>query len=329
MNSSDRKIFYSLRKFICFGKGVFNPGLCRILILTLFSISIVGSLMAREDDTVIVLNSDVSIDKYSVVHTEFKSRIINLADEIDLGSKWLDEEKVKKKILEVDPDIIYCIGSKAYQMAYKLRKGRKLVFSLMINWKRFPVRKNVYGISNELPQIMQLTMYRYFFPDINKIGVLYSKAYNVEWYKNTVKIAKEVGVDVIGRSIKNPDDIKSAVNKLLPDVDAVWLIPDPVVIRDVESVKVIFETSKDAKIPVFAYDKAFTGFGAALIISADISTMGKQAAGIVQEILTEGKISERVQNPAGSFIILNIKKVEEYDLRFNIEALDSVNEIIE
>ena len=168
MNSSDRKILLGLRKFVCFGKGVYNSGLCRILVLVLFSISIAGSLVAREDDTVIVLNSDVSIDKYSVAHTEFKSIMSNVADEIDLGSKWLDEEGIKKKIIEIDPDIIYCIGSKAYQMAYKMRRGRKLVFSLMINWKRFPVRKNVYGVSNELPQIMQLTMYRYFFPDLHK-----------------------------------------------------------------------------------------------------------------------------------------------------------------
>ncbi len=329
MNSSDRKILHSLKKVICFCKGLRDLGLCRILVFVLCLISISGSLMAREDDKVIVLNSDVSIDKYSVAHTEFKSRIINLVGEIDLGSKWLDDKKVKEKILEIDPDIIYCIGSKAYQMAYKMRRGKELVFSLMINWKRFPVRKNIYGVSNELPQIMQLTMYRYFFPDVNKIGVLYSKAYNVEWYKNAVKVAKEVGVDIIGKSIRNPDDIKSAVNKLLPDVDAVWLIPDPIVIRDVESVRMIFESSGDAKKPVFAYDKAFSNFGAALIISADIATMGKQAAGIVQDLLTEDTIKERIQDPAGSFIILNMKKVKEYGLGLNIEALDSVNEIIE
>ncbi|MDR4499766.1 MAG: hypothetical protein MRK02_17885 [Candidatus Scalindua sp.] len=298
------------------------------MILVLFSISIAGSLKAKEDKTVIVLNSDSSIDKYSVVHTEFKSRINNPVLEIDLGSKWLDEEEIKEKMIQIDPDIIYCIGSKAYQMAYKMRRDNKLVFSLMINWKRFPAGKNVYGVSNELPQIMQLSMYRYFFPDINKIGVLYSKAYNIEWFKNAVKSAKEVGIEVIGRSIRKPDDIKSALNKLLQEVDAVWLIPDPVVIRDIESVKVIFETSDKARKPVLAYDKAFIGFGATLITSADIPTMGKQAARIVQEILTEQEISERVQDPAGSFNILNMKKVEDYDLQFNNEALDSVNEIV-
>ena len=158
---------------------------------------------------------------------------------------------------------------------------------------------------------------------------MYSKAYNSEWYKKAVKVAKEVDVEIVGKSIRNPVDVRSAVNKLLPDVDAVWLIPDPIVIRDVESVKTIFELSEDARKPVFAYDRAFASFGAALIISSDVSTMGKQAAGIVREILSEAKISERIQDPAGSFIILNMKKVEEYGLQLNIESLDSVNEITE
>jgi hypothetical protein len=40
------------------------------------------------------------------------------------------------------------------------------------------------------------------------------------------------------------------------------------------------------------------------------------------------EIEEKVQHPAGSHIILNMKKVEEYGLNLNIEALDSVNEIV-
>ncbi|MDR4505632.1 MAG: hypothetical protein MRK01_12730 [Candidatus Scalindua sp.] len=329
MNSSFRKISDGLEKFICSGKGVCSSGICRILILILFSIYIDGPLRAGEEDTVIVLNSDASINKYSIAQTVFNSKMTRVALEIDLGSKWLDEEQIKKKIFAVDPDIIYCIGSKAYQMAYDLRRVRKLVFSLMINWERFPLGKNVYGVSNELSQDMQLTMYRYFFPGVNKIGVLYSKAYNVEWFKKTVRHAEEMGIEIIGKPIRKPEDIKSDLNTILPEVDALWLIPDPLVIRDIESIKVVFEASDEAKKPVFAYDKVFATFGASLIMSADVSTMGVQAADIVQGILDEKEIAERVHYPAGSFVILNMKKVEEYDLLFNIDSLDSVNDIIE
>ncbi|MCP5006364.1 MAG: hypothetical protein GY941_20865, partial [Planctomycetes bacterium] len=139
----------------------------RSLILVLLTLFISGSLIAREHDNVLILNSDVSINKYSLANTEFKSGVTNLIGEIDLGSKWLDEKNIKNKILEIDPDITYCIGSKAYQMAYKVGKDKNMIFSLIINWHRLTLGNNTYGISNELPQSMQLTMYRYFFPDIN------------------------------------------------------------------------------------------------------------------------------------------------------------------
>ncbi|MEE9458535.1 MAG: hypothetical protein V3V84_02090, partial [Candidatus Bathyarchaeia archaeon] len=90
----------------------------------------------------------------------------------------------------------------------------------------------------------------------------------------------------------------------------------------------IFKQSKAAMKPVLAYDKVFVNFGAALVISADISTMAKQAAGLTLDILADQKITERIQNPAGTHIILNMKKVKEYGINLNIDALDSVNEII-
>ncbi|MCP5003006.1 MAG: hypothetical protein GY941_03510, partial [Planctomycetes bacterium] len=301
----------------------------RLLILVLLTLFISSSLIAREHDNVLILNSDVSINKYSLANTEFKSGVINLIGEIDLGSKWLNKKNIENKILEIDPDIIYCIGSKAYQTAYKVGKDKNLIFSLIINWHRLPVGKNTYGISNELPQSMQLTMYRYFFPDINKIGVLYSKDYNKEWFKIAVESAEEIDIDIIGKSVSKPGGIRSALNKLLPKVDALWLIPDPIIIGDMDSVKLIFDKSKAAGKPILAYDKAFTNLGASFVMSADISTIGKQAAVIVNNIQTRQQISNRIQDPTGSYIILNMEKVKEYGINLNVDALDSVNEIIE
>jgi putative tryptophan/tyrosine transport system substrate-binding protein len=300
-----------------------------LFILVLLSLFMPDSSPARGQGDIIVLNSDMSIDKYSLVHTEFKSKITNLKGEIDLGSKWIDEARIEKMVFETDPDIIYCIGTKAYQMAYKLARNKKLIFSSAINWHRLPMGKKTYGVSNELPQGMQLTMYRYFFPDVETIGVLYSETYNKEWTDIALKSAKEAGIKIIDRPISKPDEVESALKKLLPKVDALWLTPDPVVLHEIELVNEIFKQTETARKPVFAYDKAFANFGAVLIISADISTMGRQAAALALDILAHQKITERVKNPAGSHIVLNMKKVEEYGINLNIEALDSVNEIIE
>ena len=47
------------------------------------------------------------------------------------------------------------------------------------------------------------------------------------------------------------------------------------------------------------------------------------------EVLAKEKMEEKVQYPAGSHIILNLKKVKEYGVEYNEEALASVNRIID
>ncbi len=328
MNESFKKITNGLRAFVLLGKGGYCSIVPIFIISTLLTLFISSTLLADDDKGVLVLNSDSSIYKYSLAESELKSKIANLKGEIDLGSKWIDERKIKKMIHDMNPSVIYCIGSKAYQMAYKLAEKKNIVFSLVINWRRHPIDKGTYGISNELLQGTQLMMYRYFFKDVNKIGILYNSKYNEEWFDIAVESAKDVGISIVGKSINKPDKIESALNNLLPNVDALWLIPDPTVIYDIDSVNKLFDQCQAAGKPIYTYDKAFVNLGATLIMSADIPTMIKQSAEIISGIRENLKIEEKVQNPAGSHIILNMKKVEEYGLNLNIEALDSVNEIV-
>jgi len=294
----------------------------------LWCASVCGSLHAETPGNVLILNSDMSIANYSLVHTRFKSRLSGLKHEIDLGSKWTDESKISDAIRNADPDVIYCIGSKAYLLAHKLAENKHLIFTSLINWRRFPMGKNTYGISTELLPNMQLMTYRYFFPEINKIGVLYSKDYNKEWFDIAVKSAKETGIAIVGKPVNRQDEIASNLKELLPRVDALWLIPDPVALPKVELVAEIFKESDLAQKPVFTYSDTFADLGATFIISADIPTIGQQAAELAMDLLSDRKLPEKVQTPAGSHIILNLRMVEKYRIKFNTEALDSVNQII-
>ncbi len=130
----------------------------------------------------------------------------------------------------------------------------------------------------------------------------------------SISNAAEVGIEVIGVPIEKDKEVKAALNTLLPTIDALWLISDPVVLAGTERVKEIFTLCDAMKKPVFAYDKLFANFGAALIISADIATMGKQAAKAANNILNDNKSMEKVQNPAGSSIAINVKKLEQYGI---------------
>lgn len=298
-------------------------------ILSFFLLFTPVLLPSGTDKKVLILNSDMSIANYSLAHTGFQSKLPVPKNVVDLGNKWTDEEKIEDTIHDINPSIIYCIGTKAYLLAHKFAGNKHLVFSSIINWRRLPMGKNTYGISNELSPSMQLTMYRYFFPEIHKIGILYSKDYNKEWIDIAVKSAKDVGITIIKRAIYKQDEVESVLKELLPKVDVLWLTPDPVVISNMESVEKIFTQSNNVRKPVFSYSEVFADLGATLIISADVPTVGIQAAGIALDLLSNERSTERVQYPAGSHITLNLKQVKKYKIKLNEEALDSVNQIIE
>ena len=308
-------------------------GLLRISVVVLLTFGSFAPLLPGEapglaEETFLIVNSDMSVRKYAAAQLAFKETVSKPTKEIDLGAKEEAKARLERMIKAVDPKVIYCIGSKAYLMAHELAKDKKIVLSSAINWQRFPLGPKTYGIANELPTGLQLTMFRYFFPDVNKIGVLYSKKFNNEWLKQAKAEGKGVSIEIVSQAVKRPRDISSGLRELLPKVDALWLIPDPVVLSDEKSIQEIFAHSDAMRKPILAYDAAYAERGAVMAISADVPTIGRQAAGLAEEIFAEKATGEEFQTPAGSEITINLKIVLKYGLKLNEDALDSVNRIV-
>jgi len=303
--------------------------LARPLFLTLFLVLSSANAFADEHAKVLILNSDSKVQKYTFTNNTFKSKLGYQIAEIDLLGSEVNESLIKKTLSNFKPDVIYCIGARAYMAAHKLAKNSSIVFSSALNWKRLPIDKNTYGVANELPTGMQLMIYRYFFPTIDKIGVVYSESFNKEWLNAATKAANDIGIEIIGEPVRKPDEVGGALSRLLPKVDALWITPDPVVLSSTQAILQIFSQSNTVKKPVFAYNEVYARFGAVLVISADLATIGRQAAEVATKVLEHKKILSKIQNPAGSYITLNMIKVEKYDLNINLEAMDSVNRLIQ
>jgi len=286
------------------------------------------------ENTILIVNSDKSVEKYAIIQKEFEKELfeseLNLF-ELDLANEYSAQSALEKKLSIVRPALIYTVGSKAYTLASQNIKDKPLIFSSMINWRRFNLTADTYGIALELPTEMQLFMYSYLFPDIKTLGVLYSKSHNNQWFEDAMPKAKEVGLSLRGKLVERKEEISKALKKLLPKVDALWLISDPIVLYDAAQIQDIFEAADAQKKPIFAYNTLFSQYGAMLTISADIPTMGRQAAGIVQNVVEKQVVdeSEKVQLPAGSDITLNLKKARKYGTKINHEALSSVENIIQ
>ena len=272
---------------------------------------------------VLLLNTDASVAKYAEVQLSFKESLgAGALTEVDLLTSG--EAGVRRALAE-NPGVIYCIGGKAYEAATKLAKGKSIVLSTAINWERFkPDARTTRVIANELPAVQQLTLFREFFPKLQRIGVIYNPAINRLWFQQAVLAGKEVGVEVIGHTVTRSSQVAGELAKLGPKVDALWLASDPVVLESEAAVLLYFARADAAKKPVFTYSPAFTELGATLVLAPDMPTIGRQAAGVVQDHAGSAAVS----TPAGSEVTLNLKRVQQYGMDFNREALDSVNNLI-
>ena len=281
------------------------------------------AVAAEPPARVLVINSDASVLRYTEALQAFKETLGLPITEFDLAKS--SESLLRRALTAENPTVIYCIGGSAYQAALKLGGGKSIVLSSAINWERFKVdAKTTRVVANEMPAVSQLTLFRQFFPKLQRVGVVYTAGMNRQWFAQAVAAGKEVGIEVIGRTITRNSQLGGALSELTRKVDALWLMPDPDVLDGESSVKLYFARADAANLPVFAYSPAYAKFSPTLVIAPDTQTVGRQAAGLVQDFAG----APAVTPPGGSEVTLNLQRVRQYKLEFNREALDSVNHLI-
>lgn len=302
--------------------------LCKLtfLLSTLFA-----SIGFAAPSKVLIVNTNTAVPRYEKIATEFKNTLPKSAYqwlEFNVETHASPDNDLEQLIQTEKPNIIYCIGSKAYSLSQNHVTDKILIFSAAINWQRLNIDDKTYGVANELAPEQELTLLRIFFPEVKKIGILYSKEFTTEYIETLKKVTVPFNIEIVDRQIKHPSEINSELNELLPKIDMLWAIADPLVLENEEAVMQVLQIAKQQKKPVYAFSDSFVKHGAALSIAPSMSTIGGQSANLLMS-LNEGKFPvDRVKFPAGSSITLNMCTFETLKLPLSKEALSSVEQII-
>ncbi|MCK9636160.1 MAG: hypothetical protein M0R41_07765 [Methylobacter tundripaludum] len=301
---------------------------CKLLVLLAAFFATPGF---AESSKVLIVNSDNTVYRYETIATEFKKVLQQNAyqwTEFNLDRHANAEEELKRLIQQENPELIYSIGTKAYSLARIHAHNKKMLFSAVINWRRLDIDAGTYGVANELSSAQEISLLRYFFPTIKKIGLLYNDKFSREYVETIKKDASALGINIVTQSVNDAQEIGEALDQLLPKIDMFWIISDPIVLSGKDSVRQIFQAAEQQKKPVYAYSDVFIEHGAVLAISADIATIGRQSANLAMMMDKDKVPGGTVQVPAGSTITLNKCVLDALQLKFNQDALDSVNKIV-
>ncbi len=299
-----------------------------VLPFLLIFLSFSKTVSSVSPPTVYILNSNRFIEKLFLSESGFKKHFSGKVKSFDLKELRRKRENIAKLIRPAEQDLIYCIGSSALSFALKTYPKNRIIFSSVINWRRFDLTEKTYGVSGEIPVETQITLFKYVLPSIKKIGIVYSPKYNQEWFDEALRESKAFNLKLVGIPYKDSKPIDNAFAELFPLVDAVWLISDPDVITRKSFYKII-KKSEEMKKPILTYSSAFVENGAVLAVSIDDMTVGRQTAVLIERLINKAAIEEKIQKPAGSSITLNMRKVKEFKLKTNPDALGNINRIIE
>jgi len=192
-----------------------------------------------------------------------------------------------RKIQASDASLLLAVGVKAALVAKQEIVGIPVVFCMVLDSAKHDLKApNVTGIRLEIPISRQFGALRAVLPSVKRLGVLYDPDKTGELVEEGRLQARAMGVEVVARRVSSEKDVPSALGALIPDIDALWLVPDGTVVTG-DSLKFLMSTALNANVPVLGFSSELVRNGALVGLSVHYEDVGRQAGMLARKILLE------------------------------------------
>jgi len=314
------------------------------LYCVLFSIALIGANNSFAGDRIVVLKTNGSVAPYDIPANVFAETLTENGYDVeifDMQGKLKRGRQIVRRMKNDPPALLFVTGNKAAVAAAEAFSDIPVIFSMVINWRRLELqkKKNFVGISLDVPPISQFTQLKLVAPEVSRIGVMYSVETPQEIIEQAKRDANKLGMIIVAKELqltKSAESIWKALRDVLPiksvnalwrslreaisikqissiwrllreDVDALWMVPDPIV-YDEENFRYLARRSEKRKKLFLAYSENFVKGGALLSISPDYGGIGYQAVDLAERIL-EGEPHQDIGivSPISTILVLNKK----------------------
>jgi len=196
-------------------------------------------------------------------------------------------------------DAILAIATPSAQAAYAATMGSiPVVFSAVSE----PVAaelanadgSNIVGVtgtSDKLPVEATFELIKALTPDVKKVGILH----NTSEVNSDIQLAEAkekagaFGLEIVDVGITSTNEISSALDTLLPKVDAVMNLTDNMV---VSALPLVVQKCNEAKIPLYGSEDTQVTGGALASAGVDYYSLGKMNGEMIAKILEGAKAED-------------------------------------
>ncbi len=299
--------------------------------INLFILSVVYLLLPlRLEAADIVIVKSKNLLPYNQVVAGFKQNIKANFTEYDLQGDAEKANEIMGQIRRQQPALVFTVGALATVVAKKKINGIPIIFTMVLNPEKKGLNKNgLFGIKTIISVEDQFRAFKSAVPTIRSIGVIHSDmTQNV--VAEAVRVSKLLGLELVSLAVKSEHGVPKAMRSLAPKIDALWLVPDGMVVTR-DSLKYLLLFTLEHNIPFMTFSSNFVKAGALLSLSVSNSSCGRQAARIAQRIIKNGAGTAKLSivYPEHPKLAINLNTARNLNLAIPPAVLESATYIYE
>lgn len=299
-----------------------------VLLILLIGVIRTPALDMRPPQTPVVwvFNSDAAIPRYRNAEAAFWDSWTNPVRRVDCGEQMPTRAQTERWRRSDRPTHIVCIGSKALQAAARLAEDETLVaVATLARGAPVPYERTLIIDARPHPE-SELALLRTYLPRVRSVGVVCGEGVSAAWIAAAKSAAERSNLELDIRLCAGGREAVDTVERAIAGWDVLWIVPDPGVLDSHDRVNQLFAKAREVCRPVLTYTSAFTAMNPALIIEADEATSARQAAEWIRGGQTIDAL--KIVPPAGTRVLLNLRELIRCGVEWNIDAMDTVNELI-
>ena len=200
--------------------------------------------------------------------------------------------------------IVVALGPMAASIAREQLPEGVLVYAMVPDPARAGLvgAPNAAGVAAAIPIKNQLAAFRMVNPRGVRIGVIYSEQNVGPLVAEAVKASPVVRMQVMTHPVTSDREVPAAVRAMLPEVDALWLPPDPLLLGDEARRFVLAEALKAGK-AVYGFSPTLVQEGALVSNSPDMVSTGEQIAELVGRLASGDRSRMEMLIPRAELVI--------------------------
>ena len=282
---------------------------------------------------VAVLLSD-SEEAYRQPVEAFRQEVDLPVREFNLQGDIAKDPGLRERLLAEKPSLILAMGAKAAYAAKLWTRERQeipVLFAMVLNWQRYDLlsgNANMCGIAAEMAPGTQFVNMTMFSPKVRRIGLIHGPN-SVQLVEQARRDAARLGLVLVVESIDRSADFPRVFKKIVPEVDAFWVLNDPL-LYTLDNMDWLEDRCMREKLLCVGQSPNITKMGLALSVNPDNRSIGAQAAGMARNILLHHQKPAEigVMDPLDTQISINLGAAERIGLAVSSQALDMATTVI-